>query len=104
MVRKREDDDGIGPTNGSAPWYVKAIGVVGVPAAIALYLVYYLTNVAPTKAEVMVLGDQLKVHVSSTSSDLTDIKRILIASCVNAGHTDVERLRCLGQVPIAGER
>lgn len=103
MVRRQNDNSDDGATlrlNGNTPWYVKAIGVVGVPAAIAFYLIYYLTTAMPTKAEVLSLSEQLHVHVSSTQVDLADIKRILIASCVNAGHSDVERLRCLGQVPI----
>lgn len=104
MVRRNTDDADDGAAmrlNGNTPWYVKAISLVGVPAAIAFYLIYYLTTTAPTKAEMITIGDSLKVHVSSTQSDLTDIKRILLASCVNAGHTDVERLKCLGQVPVA---
>ncbi len=105
MVRKSDDGtDGSNPFNGQAPWYIKAISYVGVPAAIAFYLLWYLTTAMPTKAEMIVLGDQLKVHVSSTTTDLMDIKRILIASCVNAGHSDVERLRCLGTVPVASDR
>ncbi len=103
MVRRNDDSDSNGAAmrlNGDTPWYVKAISYVGVPAAIAFYLIYWLTISMPTKAEVMVLGDQLRVHVSSTSSDLMDIKHILIASCVNAGHTDIERMRCLGQAPL----
>lgn len=94
MVRKREDEMTT-PLNGSAPWYVKAISYVGVPAAIAFYLIYYLTTTMPTKADMLSIGDQLKTHVSSTQTDLSDIKRILVTTCVNAGHTDAERERCV---------
>lgn len=104
MVRRQDDrtDDGAeGRVNGNAPWYVKAVSYYGVPAAIAVYLVWYLTTAMPTKAEVMVLGDQLKVHVSTTSSDLSDIKRILMVTCVNAAATDTKRMQCLGEMPVA---
>lgn len=84
--------------DGPTPWYIKAISYVGVPAAIAFYLVYWLTISMPTKAEVQYLGDQLKGHISSTSTDLGDIKLILIATCVNAGKNDVERERCVRPV------
>lgn len=103
MVRRREDqgDDammGRADTD-NTPWYVRAISYFGVPAAIALYLVYYLTTAMPTKAEVLMLGDELRVHVSSTQSDLSDIKRILLVTCVNAAATDAKRMQCLGSRP-----
>lgn len=91
MVTRRDSD-----SESDAPWYVKAISYFGVPAAIALYLVWYITTAVPTKAETMVLSDLLRTHVSSTQVDLADIKRILMVTCVNAAATDVKRRECLG--------
>jgi hypothetical protein len=38
-----------GGVDHSVPWWVQAIGVVGVTAAIALYLVYWVTNTVSTQ-------------------------------------------------------
>lgn len=102
-------------TNWNAPWQVKILAQYGVPSAIALYLVYGLSAAMPTRAEIVSLAEQRKAeiaaisksldtHVSTTSNDLADIKRILAASCVNQAATDVQRLRCLGQIPIGSDR
>jgi hypothetical protein len=82
---------------GMTPWYIKAASTFGVPAAIALYLIYYLTTSMPTKADMLLIGDQLRTHVSSTQTDLTEIRRVLVASCVNSAKNDAERDRCLGR-------
>lgn len=97
------------------PWWIDAIYKIGVPSAIALYLVYSLTAAMPTRADIVTLSDQrkaeiaaiadsLRMHVAATNNDLSDIKHILVASCVNQAATDVQRLRCLGQIPIASDR
>lgn len=113
--RRFEETDTNGASWMSAPWQLKVIAQYGVPSAIALYLVYALSAAMPTRAEIVYLAEQrkaeiaaisksLETHASNTGSDMADIKRILAASCVNQATTPVQRLRCLGQIPIAGER
>lgn len=89
--------------NGSAPWWMKAIYQVGVPSAIAIYLVYNLVSNMPLKAEVpskadmATISESLRIHVTSTSTDLQEVKRILLATCLNQATKDVQRLQCLGK-------
>lgn len=99
MTTQRAKDDDVNNSiygRSGGPWWMRAIYQVGVPSAIAIYLVYNLTSTMPTKAEVLALNDQLKTHVSSTITDLSEIKRVLTVTCVNAAGSDEKRRQCLG--------
>jgi hypothetical protein len=85
------------------PWQVKALGIVGVPAAIAIYLVWALVSqIAPA---ILSMNSLLSAHVAQMTTlmgEQTQIKnqneaiiRILKTSCVNAAKDMVERERCL---------
>lgn len=100
MTITRGTDNQSGWNGNGSPWWLKAISTVGPVAAIALYLVYWMTTAVPTRADVALLGTQLKIHVDSTVSDLTEIKRILTAQCVNDAKDGEQRLRCLGEIPV----
>lgn len=102
---RRKFDDG---PNGM-PWWVKAIGVVGVPSALAIYLVYTLVswgNVVVAQANTgKELQAMLTQHVAAMAQMATDqasvkeqnvvIIRVLRSSCVNSAKSNEERDRCL---------
>lgn len=85
------------------PWQLKAVGVIGVPSAIAIYLVYSLINgIIPA----LVNGNALlSSHMSQMGlfvADQTTIKmqnedilKVLRISCTNQAKTDSDRDRCL---------
>lgn len=73
-------------TNGSGgPWWAKALYMFGVPAGIALYLVWFLTSGAYAA-----LNRKLDEHVTRTNFYLRAI-------CLNTAPTDVARAQCLSK-------
>lgn len=86
------------PSN--APWWVKTISVVGVPAAIALYLVYVLSNGAVTA--ITNIDTNVKTHAAAeathdheqreSSSRMENYLRLL---CLNTAKTNSDRNTCL---------
>lgn len=93
-LEARRDDDLI--ESSPLPWWVKAIGVVGVPSAIAIYLVWTIASgLVPAMAEMQkTLNAVAADHIVSKSQN-DNILRVLRASCVNQAQTNDARERCL---------
>lgn len=86
---------GSGNDNGNgSPWWVKAIYQFGVPAGIAMFLVYRLTVGLPTAADVAEVKSTLAVHVSQTNEELVDIRLLLRAICFNTADNEKSRAAC----------
>lgn len=84
------------------PTWARVLGLLGVPSAIAVYLVYSLANFATVgvsdlnrkmdaHAAVMVNHD---VAAMRSSEAMT---RILLRICVNTAKTDPDRQRCVSE-------
>lgn len=84
------------------PWQVKAVGIIGVPSAIAIYLVYSMVQgVVPAIANVQTTTNSLVLAMGELTKDHAAVRmqnesmiRILQATCVNAAKTNEERERC----------
>lgn len=84
------------------PWQVKAIGIIGVPSAIAIYLVFSIVQgVVPAIANVQTTTNSLVIAMNEMTKDHTAVRiqnenmfRVLQATCVNAAKTNEERERC----------
>ena len=51
-----------------APWWVQAIGVIGVTAAIAIYLVYWVTNTV--SGQITIMGGQVSQQLNQSAAIL----------------------------------
>ena len=67
------------------PWWVDAVVKLGVPAAIALFLVWWLTS--SVAASLSTIKDRLDRHVSSSDFYQHQI-------CRNTARTEAERQAC----------
>ena len=84
------------------PWWIRAIVYMGVPAAIACYLVYVLAQtVAASQTQVQSTLNTLVISVSGMQGEHTQIKvlneamlKVLQASCANAAQTEEKRVNC----------
>ena len=82
-----------------APWYVRAVAYIGVPSAIAVFLVYFLTNLFTTmttrleaiQSHTEALGQYLKTETEQSWVTLSALQRI----CLNTSKTDSDRLSCV---------
>ena len=98
-VGRRNYDIGID----GMPWWVKAIGFVGVPSAIAMYLIYALVaNVVPAMFEMQKTMNTLAVQIGTVSTEHQESKRqneeiikVLRGTCLNQSKTYEEKSRCL---------
>jgi hypothetical protein len=85
------------------PWWVKAIGFVGVPSAIAMFLVWALvSNVIPVMLEMQKTVNTMAVQVATVSAEHAESKRqteemlkVLRGSCLNGAKSYEEKTRCL---------
>jgi hypothetical protein len=66
------------------PW-VKAVGIVGVPGLIAIYLVYVLATGFP---------DALAAHARESKTDSARVLRVLQQICVNTSDNQSSRDAC----------
>jgi len=81
---------------------VKAVTTIGVPSVVALYLIYYLTQSLTADLQLIKVTQaasvaQMTTLVSSNNNvqvELSQIKKVLLASCVNAAKTQQERNNC----------
>ena len=81
---------------------VKAVTTIGVPSVVALYLIYYLTQSFTADLQLIKVTQaasvaQMTTLVSSNNNvqvELSQIKKVLLASCVNAAKTQQERNNC----------
>jgi hypothetical protein len=94
--RRQTDTDGI-------PWQIRAIVLMGVPSAIACYLVWVLaSNISPSLSAQGQTLNQLVLSVSNMRDEHSQMRavneamlRVLQASCVNNAKDSIERERCL---------
>ena len=97
MGRRQMDGESDG-----IPWWIRAVVYMGVPAAIACYLVYILAQtVAASQTQVQSTLNTLAVSVSTMQGEHVQIKvlneamlKVLQASCANAAQTEEKRVNC----------
>ncbi len=65
------------------PWYISIVYKLGVPSAIAIYLVWRLTSGLPTSTDVAQVKTLLDTHVTATESKLVEMQMLLRAICYN---------------------
>ena len=70
-----------------APWITKFIAQIGIPSAIALYLVYFLSS------QVMIA---IEDHASSSDKLLQELLAVSRQICLNTATTDAARSGCIG--------
>ena len=84
------------------PWWIRAVVYMGVPAAIACYLVYILAQtVTASQGQVQTTLNTLVISVSSMQAEHNQIKmlneamlKVLQATCANAAQTEEKRANC----------
>ncbi len=87
-------------TEGVAGW-AKFITTVGVPSAIALYLVWQLTAGIASASQVEIVSSKMDAHAAATERRLEDILRAVEAQvrlsrsiCRSVARNDAARLEC----------
>lgn len=82
------------------PWWVQAVYKVGVPTAIACYLVYMLAGKVQTNLEA--IDKLVSNHAAEEARDMNELNslhtkqlRILQAMCLHGAKTDEQRQDCL---------
>jgi hypothetical protein len=112
----RDGDDTNGLLNGGTPWWVRAVAFVGVPSAIALFLVWWLVGMdAVAHASHQELLSSVKRQVDFNSTQLSAahdermrfwteaakqdeaILRTMQLICLHTARTDTERNECVRQ-------
>ena len=73
--------------NGS-PWWVRAIYVFGIPAGVAVFLVYFLTQAVWT--ELAGVRTDLRLHMREQG----ETRHYLRAICLNTAATETQRVLC----------
>lgn len=94
--RRQSETDGM-------PWQIKAVGLIGVPSAIACYLIWALVSgVVPAMLSMQQTMGTLVGTISSITTEHAAQKvqneriiQILQATCVNAAQTTIDRERCI---------
>ena len=71
--------------NGAMPLWMKFVSAVGVPSAIAIYLVWLLAS--------QVLG-AIQVHADRSETNLRELLPVLRQICINTSATDSDRAAC----------
>lgn len=66
--------------------YASAIGKIGIPGAIAIYLVYQMATVLPTKID---------AHAKESRDEAIRQTRLLQQICLNTASTSEARTACL---------
>lgn len=110
MDERRRDgtreDRQAAPAEAPLPWQVKAIGLIGVPSVIALFLVYNLVDVrnsdARTNATAMnglataisAAAAQAVAHTLESREQGQRLERYLQLICVNTAKTDDQKRDC----------
>ena len=67
------------------PWIVKAVSAVGVPSAIAIYLVWLLSTQVLTA---------IQTHADRSEAELRELLPVLRQICINTSQTPVDRVAC----------
>lgn len=84
------------------PWQIKAVGLVGVPSAIAIYLVYTLASgivpamqeMSRTQNSILIAMTTLSMDHATSRSQNDSILRVLRTTCSNNAQTMDARERC----------
>lgn len=79
-----------GNGNGNGPWWVKLISAVGVPSAIALGLVYWVTQVQ---------GVALEDHADEAARQMRVLTAVTQQICANTAPTSLDRQGCFRMPP-----
>lgn len=105
-IHLRESNELTNESEQSIPWQVRAIGFIGVPSAIAIYLIWWITStLAPQLNSISTL---LSEHQSTTVAVIEMIKtdrihsgvtndllvKLLRSNCINNSNNAIERDRC----------
>lgn len=96
----RRGTDGGG--DNTMPWQVKAIGVVGVPSAIALYLVFSIVSAQQRDGGSLMNtinshAGAAAVHATESKEQGLRLERYLQLICVNTAKSDLDRTNCFGR-------
>ncbi len=89
--------------NGKLPAWARAIAYLGVPSAIALFLVHFITqqvagDVRALQQAVQSSGaavTRVLTYQMDHSDDIDGLTRVLLRICVNTAETDSQREACL---------
>jgi len=79
----------------SGPWLVQAIYKVGVPSAIAIFLIWVL--VTRIDGEITEIKENLRLHAVDSSyiiKNTSNMQQVLQRICVNTSKTTEERNAC----------
>lgn len=74
------------------PVWVRAAALLGVPAVIALFLVYQLARTWTTQMDRIEAA--VSQHETHRAHDMQSMNAFLYAICLNTADGDVERARC----------
>lgn len=85
----------------SLPTWAKFVGVVGVPGAIALYLVYVFAAALPAmQSSIQAQAEQQRILTSQIAEHMRQMEsqiRLGRYICSNTAKTETERQRCFDQ-------
>jgi hypothetical protein len=76
----------------AAPWWLDAIYRIGVPAALALFLVWFLTQ--KVSGQLDTVTSALQTHATVQERERSEMKFYLRAICVNVAADDRQRAAC----------
>jgi len=83
---------------GDLPWWVRAIAIIGIPGAIAVFLVYIgATEVPKIKSEIIATRTQVEENqrlLAAQAEQNAAIYRMLVRVCSNTSKTENDRQRC----------
>lgn len=89
-------------TDVNSPWYIDAVYKVGIPSAIAVFLIWFLTG--EVKSDISVIKESVKIHAEATIHASESIKDqndrltyLLLRICVNGAKNETERNACIGK-------
>ena len=74
------------------PAWVRLTVLLGVPAVIAMFLVYSM--VGSVTAKLISIEMKLDYHETQRLRDMSSMNAFLYAICLNGAQTEVERARC----------
>lgn len=67
------------------PWWVRAIGMVGVPSAMALWFVYWMTTG---------MSQAISTHEERSAERVRELTSVMRQICVNTAETPADRSGC----------
>jgi hypothetical protein len=79
----------------NGPWWIQVIYKVGIPSAIAIFLIWAL--VTRIDVEILEIRENLRLHAVDSSyiiKNTNNLQQILQRICVNTSETNEERNAC----------